>query len=118
MTSGTLRLPVEPLGAAAPHSKDVIHSFWVPEFGQKQDTVPGIDTPLHITPNRIGTYPVICTELCGLGHAVMRTEAIVMTPAAFDKWLKSQTKATASPNAVRRPALRSSRTTRAARATR
>ena len=79
-------------------SKDVIHSFWVPEFGQKQDTVPGIDTTLHITPNRIGTYPVICTELCGLGHAVMRTQAIVMTQAAFDKWLKSQTKATSSPN--------------------
>src|SRR4029078_5086434 len=50
------------------------------------------------TPNRIGTYPVICTELCGLGHAVMRTQAIVMTQAAFDKWLQSQTKATASPN--------------------
>ena len=41
---------------------------------------------------------MICTELCGLGHAVMRTQAIVMTQAAFDKWLKSQTKATASPN--------------------
>jgi cytochrome c oxidase subunit 2 len=80
-------------------SKDVIHSFWVPEFGQKQDTVPGLDTKLHITPNKIGSYPVICTELCGLGHAVMRTEAIVMSQAAFDKWLKSQTKATASPNA-------------------
>jgi cytochrome c oxidase subunit II len=41
---------------------------------------------------------VICTELCGLGHAVMRTQAIVMTQAAFDKWLESQTKATTSPN--------------------
>ena len=62
-------------------SKDVIHSFWVPEFGQKQDAVPGLHTTLHITPDRIGTYPVICVELCGLGHSMMRSEAIVMTPA-------------------------------------
>jgi cytochrome c oxidase subunit II len=99
LTTGTLRLPVHRSVLLHFKSKDVIHSFWVPEFGQKQDTVPGIDTKLHITPNKIGSYPVICTELCGLGHAVMRTEAIVMSEAAFDKWLKSQTKATASPNA-------------------
>ncbi len=61
--------------------------------------MPGITTRLHITPNRLGTFSVICTELCGLGHSVMRTSAIVMTPAAFDKWLHSQTKAVSSPNA-------------------
>jgi cytochrome c oxidase subunit II len=98
LTTGTLRLPVNRSVLLHLTSKDVIHSFWVPEFGQKQDTVPGIETSLHITPNKIGTYPVICTELCGLGHAVMRTQAIVMTQAAFDKWLESQTKATTSPN--------------------
>ena len=98
LTTGTLRLPVNRSVQLRFKSKDVIHSFWVPEFGQKQDTVPGIDTSLHITPNKVGTFPVICTELCGLGHAVMRTQAIVMTQAAFDKWLQSQTKATGSPN--------------------
>jgi cytochrome c oxidase subunit 2 len=77
----------------------VIHSFWVPNFGQKQDAVPGLHPTLHITPDRLGTYPVVCVELCGLGHALMRSEAIVMTPAAFDKWLKSQQTAIASPNA-------------------
>ena len=66
----------------------MIHSFWVPEFGQKQDALPGQDTKLVITPTKVGTYPVICTELCGLGHALMRTSAIVMEPAAFDAWLK------------------------------
>jgi cytochrome c oxidase subunit 2 len=50
-------------------SVDVIHSFWVPEFGQKQDAVPGTTQHLVITPTKDGTYPVICTELCGLGHA-------------------------------------------------
>src|SRR5437764_639833 len=72
--------------------------FWVPEFGQKEDTVPGLDTQLHITPTKVGTYDVICTELCGLGHATMRSQAIVMPAKAFDAWLKSQTKATTSPN--------------------
>jgi cytochrome c oxidase subunit II len=98
LTTGTLRVPVNRSVLLHLTSKDVIHSFWVPEFGQKQDTVPGIDTSLHITPNKVGTYPVICTELCGLGHAVMRTQAIVMTQAAFEKWLQTQTKATTSPN--------------------
>jgi cytochrome c oxidase subunit 2 len=98
LTSGTLRLPVGRSVELHFQSKDVIHSFWVQEFGQKQDTVPGIDTQVHITPTKIGTYPVICTELCGLGHAVMRTEAVVMPQAAFDKWLKGQTSATSSPN--------------------
>ena len=96
LTTGTLRLPVNRSVLLHLSSKDVIHSFWVPEFGQKEDTVPGLDTSLHITPNKVGTYPVICTELCGLGHAVMRTQAIVMTQAAFAKWLQSQVKATGS----------------------
>ena|SRR5436190_7511372 len=98
VTSGTLRLPVGRSVLLHLQAKDVIHSFWVPEFGQKEDTVPGIVTTLHITPDKVGTYPVICTELCGLGHSVMRTQAIVMTQTAFDKWLKTQTAATGSPN--------------------
>jgi cytochrome c oxidase subunit II len=100
LTSGTLRLPLGRSVLLSFKTLDVLHSFWVPEFGQKQDTVPGLNTHLHITPTKTGTFDVICTELCGLGHATMRTEAIVMTPAAFNQWLKSQTKATASPNAA------------------
>ena len=98
LTSGTLMLPKGRSVQLVMHSKDVIHSFWVPEFGQKEDTVPGLTTTLHITPDRLGTFPVICTELCGLGHAVMRTQAVVMTPTAFAKWLRSQTAAVSSPN--------------------
>ena len=99
LTSATLRLPKGRSVLLTLNTKDVIHSFWVPEFGQKQDTVPGLTTTLHITPDRVGTYPVICTELCGLGHALMRSTAVVMEPAAFEKWIASQTKATSSPNA-------------------
>jgi cytochrome c oxidase subunit 2 len=75
-----------------PDPGGVIHSFWVPEFGQKQDTVPGLHPTLHITPNRLGTFPIICAELCGLGHGLMRSQAIVMTKTAFDKWLASEKK--------------------------
>jgi cytochrome c oxidase subunit 2 len=100
LTTGTLRLPINRSIELSLHALDVIHSFWVPEFGQKEDTVPGLTTHLHITPDKLGTYPVICTELCGLGHATMRTTAIVMTQAAFNTWLKGQTKATTSPNAT------------------
>jgi cytochrome c oxidase subunit 2 len=99
LTSATLMLPKGRSVQLRFNSKDVIHSFWVPEFGQKQDTVPGLHPTLHITPDRLGTFPVICTELCGLGHALMRAKAVVVTPAAFGKWLHSQTKAVSSPNA-------------------
>jgi cytochrome c oxidase subunit 2 len=84
--SDVLRLPVNTSVVLHMTSKDVIHSFWVPEFRQKQDVVPGIHPTLHITPDRVGTYPVICTELCGVGHALMRSRVIVMTQSAFDKW--------------------------------
>jgi cytochrome c oxidase subunit 2 len=50
-----------------------------------------------ITPNKVGTYPVICTELCGLGHALMRTSAIVMTKASYDKWVHEQKSAAEAP---------------------
>jgi len=99
LTTATLRLPKGRQVLLTLHSKDVIHSFWVPEFGQKQDTVPGLTTTLPITPDRLGTFPVICTELCGLGHALMRSEAIVMQPAAFDSWLRKQSGAANSANA-------------------
>ena len=97
LTSATLKLPLNKPVKLRITSLDVNHSFWVPEFGQKQDTVPGLTTKLVITPDRVGTYPVICTELCGLGHAVMRTSAIVMKPAAFDAWVNKQGKALAGP---------------------
>jgi cytochrome c oxidase subunit 2 len=69
---------------------DVIHSFWVPEFRQKQDAVPGITTHLPITPTKVGTDTIICTELCGLGHALMRAKVTVMRPADFERWARAQ----------------------------
>jgi len=75
---------------------DVIHDFWVPAFRMKVDAVPGITTKYRITPTRLGTYPVVCAELCGLGHSVMRSTTHVITPAAFKTWLASKTQPAAA----------------------
>jgi len=71
-------------------SVDVIHSFWIPEMGQKQDLVPGIQTKIVVTPKRTGTFTLICTELCGLGHATMRAPVRVLSQADFDAWVTEQ----------------------------
>jgi cytochrome c oxidase subunit II len=71
-------------------SLDVIHAFFVPQFRLNEDIVPGLVTNLHVTPDRVGTYPLICNELCGLGHSLMRTQAVVMTAAGFNKWLAKE----------------------------
>jgi cytochrome c oxidase subunit 2 len=71
-------------------SVDVIHSFFVPEFSEKLDAVPGITTILRVTPTRLGSYPAECTELCGAGHSLMRAPVHVVTPTAFKTWLGKQ----------------------------
>jgi len=68
----------------------VIHSFFVPEFSEKLDAVPGIVTTVRVTPTRTGSYPVECTELCGAGHALMRAAVRVVTPQQFQTWLATQ----------------------------
>ena len=90
VVSGELVLPVDRPVKLTLHSLDVIHSFWVPEFGQKSDAVPGIETTLVITPTKKGAYRVICTELCGLGHATMRAPVRVVDQAEYEKFLADQ----------------------------
>jgi cytochrome c oxidase subunit II len=68
-------------------SDDVIHDFWVPAFRLKIDAVPGISTHLRATPKTIGEYPVVCAELCGIGHSAMRQTAHVVEREEFDAWL-------------------------------
>jgi len=80
-------------------SNDVIHDFWVPNFSMKIDAVPGITTHYRVTPDRLGTYPVVCAELCGLGHSVMRSTVRVVEPAEFQDWLKKAQQPTTPANA-------------------
>ncbi len=69
---------------------DVVHSFFVPNFAEKIDAVPGITTTLRVTPTVTGVYPAECTELCGPGHSFMRAQVRVVTPSAFQAWLSKQ----------------------------
>jgi cytochrome c oxidase subunit 2 len=88
VTQPILRLPIHRKTQLEIVTKDVLHSFWVPEFGQKQDAVSGEVNTLVVTPNKLGTFPVICTELCGLGHSLMRSQVMVLTPQAYDAWAR------------------------------
>jgi cytochrome c oxidase subunit 2 len=77
-------------------AKDVIHDFWVPDFRMKIDAVPGITTHYRVTPKdpqSIGAHPIVCAELCGLGHAYMRSTVHVMKQADFDTWVQKMTAA-------------------------
>jgi cytochrome c oxidase subunit II len=75
------------------HTKDVIHSFWVPQFRLKSDAVPGLTTTIRVTPNKAGRYEVVCAELCGIGHSTMRQFVRVLPASAFDSWVSEQRKA-------------------------
>jgi cytochrome c oxidase subunit II len=75
------------------HTKDVIHSFWVPQFRLKSDAVPGLTTRIRVTPDRVGNFEVVCAELCGLGHATMRQFARVVPARQFTSWVSSEKKA-------------------------
>jgi cytochrome c oxidase subunit 2 len=74
-------------------TRDVIHSFWVPQFRLKSDAVPGLTTKIRVTPDRLGRYEVVCAELCGLGHATMRQAVSVVSASEFGSWLRRQRRA-------------------------
>jgi cytochrome c oxidase subunit 2 len=84
---GEMHVPVNRQIQFKMHAQDVIHSFWVPEWRIKKDNVPGITTTAIVTPDKVGTYQLICTELCGFGHASMRAKVVVEPPSDFRKWV-------------------------------
>ena len=90
VSADELVLPVDQPVEFRIRTKDVIHSFWVPQFRLKSDTVPGLTTTVRVTPNRIGEYEVVCTELCGLGHSTMRAFVRVLPRDDYDAWIAKQ----------------------------
>jgi cytochrome c oxidase subunit II len=76
---------------------DVIHGFYIPAFRISEDVVPGTPTTVNATPDRLGTYTIVCNELCGIGHSQMRALAVVMTPTNFTKWIAQQQKLAKAP---------------------
>jgi cytochrome c oxidase subunit 2 len=102
LTSDELHVPVDRQLEVRMEALDVIHSFWVPEWGIKRDAVPSgaggdeIDNEFVVTPDEEGNYSLICTELCGIGHATMRASVVVESQAEFDRWVSEQRRAQAS----------------------
>jgi cytochrome c oxidase subunit 2 len=90
VTSTELHVPVDRQVELDLEAIDVIHAFWVPEWRVKKDAVPGQPTSVVATPDREGSYEVICTELCGIGHSTMRAPVIVESQEEFDTWIADQ----------------------------
>lgn len=88
LQTNELRLPIGQPVRFTLTSRDVIHDFWVPEFRIKEDAVPGMETTLRITPDRLGDYWALCNELCGIGHAYMRAPVKVVTQEQYRSWIE------------------------------
>jgi cytochrome c oxidase subunit II len=95
VVSGELHVPVGRKVYLNITANDVLHAFWVPEYRLKQDAVPGRQTELSFTPTVIGEYPMICAELCGPYHGVMKTKVIAESPADYQAWIDEQRVASA-----------------------
>lgn len=89
--SGEIHVPVNRPVALNMTAGDVIHAFWLPEFRIKQDVIPGRETNLVFTPNKVGQYPVVCAELCGAYHGGMKTQLYVQTEEEYAQWIQDNT---------------------------
>ena len=86
----TLIVPVDRPIELLLRSQDVIHNFFVRELRLQQDAVPGMVIPVNFTADRIGTYEIVCTQLCGLGHNNMHSLLRVVSQADYDSFLRRQ----------------------------
>jgi len=82
-------------------AQDVIHGFAVPELRLKQNALPGQTIHLHFTPTTPGTYAILCTQLCGLGHYRMQADLRVVSPTEYATWLAAREQAQAQAQASR-----------------
>jgi len=96
-TANELHLPVDRPARLKLVGSDVIHSFWAPNLGGKQDLIPGRTNYVTLTPRRVGQFRAQCAEFCGLQHAHMALTLTVQTPLAFDRWRAEQLQAAPSP---------------------
>jgi cytochrome c oxidase subunit II len=89
VSSQEVHLPLNKPVKALLRSVDVLHNFAVPQFRAKMDLVPGMITFIWFTPTRVGKFDVLCNELCGVGHYVMRGKVIIESDDAYQAWLSS-----------------------------
>ena len=97
VTLNQFHFPVGKKVVVSLHSKDVIHSFFLPEFRVKQDAVPGMTTKVWFDASRVGQWEITCAELCGLGHYRMKGFLTADSPEDFEKWLAEQAAENAPP---------------------
>jgi len=90
VSSPEVHLPLGKPVKALLRAKDVLHNFAVPQFRVKMDLVPGLVTYIWFTPTRVGKFDLLCNELCGVGHFVMRGKVVVEEEQAYQAWLGSQ----------------------------
>jgi cytochrome c oxidase subunit 2 len=95
LTANELHLPVGRPVVLKVTSRDVIHSFWVPNLQGKRDLIPGYTTAIWIQADRAGRFRGQCAEFCGLQHAHMALDVIAEPQTNFERWL----------DGVRRPAV-------------
>jgi len=89
VSSQEVHLPLNQPVKALLRSVDVLHNFAVPQFRAKMDLVPGMVTFIWFTPTRVGKFDVLCNELCGVGHYVMRGKVVIESDEAYQAWLSS-----------------------------
>lgn len=87
VVSSTLVLPAGREVDLRLRSLDVIHGFFIPGMRLKENAVPGLELHVHFTPAVVGTYPILCSQVCGLGHARMQARLMVVSQADFDAWM-------------------------------
>jgi cytochrome c oxidase subunit II len=92
-TINQLNLPVDRPAIVYLSSKDMVHSFALPQMRVKQDAVPGIAQPVWFTPTETGSWEIACSQLCGLGHYRMRGFYTIQTAAEFSDWLAKEASA-------------------------
>lgn len=71
-------------------SQDVLHSFFLPNLRVKQDAVPGMKVPVWFRATQVGTYDIVCAELCGWGHYKMKGRLTVEPREQFERWLQEK----------------------------
>ena len=89
VASQEVHLPLNKPVKALLRSVDVLHNFAVPQFRAKMDLVPGMVTYIWFTPTRVGKFDLLCNELCGIGHYVMRGKVVIESDEAYQAWLSN-----------------------------
>jgi heme/copper-type cytochrome/quinol oxidase subunit 2 len=84
---GELRVPLDRQVRFRIYSQDFLHAFWVPEWRIQVDAPVGVGAFASVTPDRAGTFQVICAAFCGIGHSYMRGKVVAEPAADFRRWV-------------------------------